>query len=133
MRVAARNEDVLGIEIARDRKPLPQLGDMLGHERNQIETDDRDPPLPILDQEDPAVQRPLHPLTVRRTGHADHRQPRFRCDIASTESHSRQADLLVRSHLFKPTIGNSLMEMAGNGRSSSSIARSGDVCSANQS
>ena len=54
MRVAARDEDVLGIDLARDRNPLPELGNVLSNQRDEIETDDRDPTLPVVGKEDPA-------------------------------------------------------------------------------
>jgi hypothetical protein len=65
MRVAARDEDIFGIEFSRSRKPLPQLGDVWRHQCHQIETDDRDPVSPIIDEKDPTPQRPLHSITTR--------------------------------------------------------------------
>jgi hypothetical protein len=56
---------MLGIKLARDCESLPELGDMSSRQRDEIERDDRDLAFPVVDQEDPAPQRPLHPLAGR--------------------------------------------------------------------
>jgi hypothetical protein len=52
--VAAHDENVLGVDLAQARQPLPEFGNVLRHQRHDIKTDDRDPASPIVDQEDPA-------------------------------------------------------------------------------
>src|SRR5688500_13291847 len=95
MGVAARDENIFSIDLTRDRKPLPELGDMFSNQCDEIETNDRDPAFPVVGKEDPTPKRPLHSLTARRAGHADHRQPRFWRDIGPTTSNPRHARFLT--------------------------------------